>query len=473
MRSTLVAVVAGLAAVASLGVAVADEAGPNVLLLFADDQRADTIAALGNPVIKTPNLDRLVRRGVSFDRAYMQGALNAATCVPSRAMLLTGRSLFHIEGKRGNEETWPEAFGRSGYTTFVSGKWHNSEAMLTDGFQVGRSVFAGGMTNPLQARVSDLVDGRLGPPRAVDKHACAVFADETIRFLHEHKRGRFFAFVPFNAPHDPHVVPDDFPVRYDPATIPLPPSFLPLHPWNNGEMTIRDERLLPWPREPGRVRALLADYYRYVSYLDFQIGRVLDALDASPHADNTIVVFSADSGVARGSHGLVGKQNLYDLDGIRVPLVIGGPGIPADRRSDALVYLFDLLPTLGGMCGVKGPADSDGIDFAASVSDPRKPARSTLVFAYRNVQRAVCDDRWKLIRYPQVDRTQLFDLKSDPHEARNLASDPAHADTVAMLMGLLERELRRSGDGAPLTVAHPKPAEWTPPARQGGQNPKS
>src|SRR3954447_183851 len=100
-------------------------AQPNVLFLFADDMRADTIAALGNPIIQTPNLDRLVRSGVSFRRAYMQGGFNGATCVPSRAMLLSGQNLFHIDEKLLRAETWPEAFHRAGYTTFVSGKWHN------------------------------------------------------------------------------------------------------------------------------------------------------------------------------------------------------------------------------------------------------------------------------------------------------------------------------------------------------------
>ena len=140
---------------------------PNVLILFADDMRADAIAALGNPVIKTPNLDRLVRRGVAFDRAYMQGSFTPATCVPSRAMLMTGRTLFHIDAKRSKEATWPEAFGEAGYTTFVSGKWHNSDAMPTRSFQIALSMYVG---------------------------------------------GPFFAYVPFNAPHDPHVTPPDFPV---------------------------------------------------------------------------------------------------------------------------------------------------------------------------------------------------------------------------------------------------------------------
>jgi arylsulfatase A-like enzyme len=212
---------------------------------------------------------------------------------------------------------------------------------------------------------------------------------------------------------------------------------------------------------------LLADYYRYISYLDAQIGRVLDALEASPHARNTIVVFSADSGVARGSHGLVGKQNLYEFDSVRVPLLISGPGIPSNERSEALLYLFDLLPTLGGMCGVAGPEGSEGLNLEGCVREPTKPGRDSLMFAYRDVQRAVCDARWKLIRYPQVDRTQLFDLRADPHEATNLAGRPEHAAKVAELASLLASEMRRSGDTAAIEVAHPKPADWAPPTKQG------
>ena len=435
---------------------------PNILLLFADDQRADTIAALGNPHIQTPNLDRLVRAGMAFDRAYMQGGLNAATCVPSRAMLLSGRSLFRIDEKLLREETWPAAFGRAGYTTFMSGKWHNGENSIAKSFQTARSVFAGGMANPMQAKLSDLTDGKLTPPEAKGRHACAIFADETIRFLNEPKGAPFFCYLPFDAPHDPHIVPDDFPIRYDPAKIPLPLNFLPQHAWDNGEMVIRDEKLLPWPRTPETVRALNAEYYRYISYLDSQIGRVLDALAASPHATNTIVVFTADSGVARGSHGLIGKQNLYEHS-VRVPLIVNGPGIPAGKRTDALCYLFDLLPTLGKICGVPGPQTSEGIAFTPTLHDPAKPARSELFFAYRNLQRAVSDHRWKLIRYPLINQTQLFDLQTDPQELNNLAAKPEHAPKVAELMGRLARAQLAFGDTVPLAVESPKPAEWSPP----------
>ncbi|MBM4156597.1 MAG: choline-sulfatase [Lentisphaerae bacterium] len=439
---------------------------PNVLFLFADDQRADTVAALGNAVIKTPALDRIARAGVAFNRAYMQGGLQGATCVPSRAMLLSGRPLFRVdEALRG--ATWPAAFGRAGYATFMSGKWHNGAEAIGRSFKTARSIFVGGMTDPQKAMLCDLVDGKTTKPALAPKHACEAFADEAIRFLREHKDGPFFCYVPFDAPHDPHVVPDDFPVRYDPAQIPLPPNFLPQHPWNNGEMTIRDEVLLPWPRTPEAVRAFLAEYYRYISYLDAQIGRILDALEASPYARNTIVVFAADSGVARGSHGLIGKQNCYEHS-MRVPLIVAGPGIPAGKTTEAMGYLFDVLPTLGALCGVPAPSTSEGLDLGAVLKDPAQPGRPAILTAYRAVQRAVRDDGWKLIRYPQVDRTQLFDLKNDPYETRDLADRPDQAGRVRELTALMAAEQRRFGDDAPLTVAEPKPADWQPPVRGAG-----
>jgi arylsulfatase A-like enzyme len=230
-------------------------------------------------------------------------------------------------------------------------------------------------------------------------------------------------------------------------------------------MTVRDEKLMKWPRTPAGVKDYLAEYYRYITYLDTQVGRILDALAASPFATNTIIVFSADSGVACGSHGLIGKQNVYEYDSVRVPLVISGPDIPAGRRTDAMCYLFDVLPTLGKLCAVSAPAASDGIDFSASLRDPAMPARPEMMFAYKDVQRAFRDERWKLIRYPQVDKTQLFDLQADPQEATNLAYLPSYAAKVAELTARLQKEQQRSGDTAPLTVAQPKPAEWTPRAK--------
>ena len=394
----------------------------------------------------------------------MQGGHHGATCMPSRAMLLSGRHLYHIDETLLRDDTWPAAFARAGYTTFLAGKWHNGTSSVPRVFQDARAVFAGGMVNPMKASLSDLEHGSLTPAKPVSQHACAAFADAAIEFLRrQYPSGApFFCYLAFDAPHDPHIVPDEFPIRYAPDRIPLPGNFLPQHPFDNGEMTVRDELLLPWPRQPGAVRELIADYYRYISYLDSQIGRVLDALDASPVGRNTIVVFAADSGVARGSHGLIGKQNLYEHS-IRVPLVIAGPGVPRNQRTDAMCYLFDVLPTLGARAHVAGPATSDGIDLNQVLERPNRSGRDSLFFGYRNLQRAIREDRWKLIRYPSVDRTQLFDLRRDPLERHDLADAPEHRATRDRLMSDLHAEQLRFEDSIPLAVPNPKPAAWTPP----------
>lgn len=412
---------------------------PNIVFLFADDQRADTIGALGNPVIQTPHLDKLVQAGLSFHRAYMQGGMNAATCIPSRAMLLSGRSLFRIDETLQRDQTWPEAFAQAGYTTFVTGKWHNGDASIPKCFQLARSMFTGGMANPMQAPLRQLENGKMGKATKAGKHACEIFADEVISFLGTPQKSPFLCYVPFDAPHDPHIVPDDFPIKYDPDKLPLPPNFAPEHPFDNGEMKIRDELLLPFPRTPEMIRSMLADYYRYVSYLDSQIGRILEALAKSPFSKNTIVVFSADSGVARGSHGLIGKQNLYEHS-VRVPLIVSGPGIPSNVSTDAMCYLYDVFPTLGAICGVKAPQTSEGVDLSRVLVRPAEGGRPHLRFAYKEVQQAVSDAEWKLIDYPKANKSQLFNLKEDPAETRDLSSLAKHKDRLDYLRTLLAQD---------------------------------
>lgn len=421
---------------------------PNVLFLFNDDHRADALGAAGNPIVRTPHMDQLAARGLTFRRAYMQGGFTGATCVPSRAMLLSGQSLFHVDNQLLRDETWPAAFARAGYTTFVSGKWHNGAKSVLKSFQQGRALFMDGMSkNPLQDQVQDFADGGLSAPRPAGKHLCEAFAEEAIRFIQQHDGGPFLCYVPFDGPHDPHIVPDDYPVRYDPADLPLPPNFLPQHPFTNGEMRIRDELLLPHPRPPEGVKKMLAEYYRYVSYLDMLAGRILEALAASPHARNTIVVFAGDSGVARGSHGLIGKQNLYEHS-VRVPLIVAGPGVAAGKSTDALCYLYDIFPTLGAWCGVTPPPRSEGRDLGTILRDPAAAGRPDLVFAYKDLQRALTQADWKLIRYPKADQTQLFHLAADPYETNNLAPDPVQAARLAELQSVMAARLLEAGDKA-------------------------
>mgnify|MGYP000438984125 FL=1 len=439
---------------------------PNIVFIFADDQRADTIAALGNPVIKTPNLDRLVKRGVAFTRAYMQGGNGGATCVPSRAMLLSGRSLAQIDEKLLKHQTWPHAFGAAGYATFAAGKWHNGPPSIPKSFQQAKALFVGGMANPLKAPTSDMLPtGKLTPSKISPKHLCEEATDETLAFLKSQDgKQPFFSYLAFDGPHDPHIVPEGFPIDYAPASIPLPPNFLPQHPFDNGEMVIRDEQLMKWPRPEADVKTMLAEYYRYVSFLDVQVGRVLDAVDASPHAANTIVVYAADSGVARGSHGLIGKQNLYEHS-MRVPLIVAGPGIAVDKRSDAMCYLFDVMPTLGKLCGITTPQGSNGREFSSVLKDPSKPARPFLMFGYKSIQKALNDGRWKLIRYPHVDRTQLFDLQADPYETKDLSALPEHAERIKAMLAKLAAEMKADGDNDPLTAAKILPADWKAPSK--------
>lgn len=439
------------------------EKRPNVLFLFSDDQRADTIAAHGNSHIRTPNLDRLVKRGVSFTRAYGMGSMQGAVCVPSRAMLLSGRTLFRVPGDLKGVTTWPEMYARAGYRTFMTGKWHNQQASALRAFTFGKSVFFGGMGDPYELPVADITDKRtLTAARKSGKHSVELFAGGAIDFIKSQKGSDqpFFAYVAFNLPHDPRVAPKEHHDIYNAKKPPLPPNFLPQHPFNNGPDIIgRDEKLAPWPRTPEVVRQHLADYYAAITFMDAQIGRIIEALRAAGLEDNTIIVFTSDSGLAIGSHGLFGKQNLYDHS-LRVPLIMAGPFIPQNQQRHGMCYLLDIFSTLGDLCGVEYPKENEGRNFVGLLSGRVSQGRDELFFAYRDTQRAVRDDRWKLIVYPQINHRQLFDLKDDPHETKDISQDPALAARLDRLTATLERLQREYGDKQPLTVEKPLPREF-------------
>jgi arylsulfatase A-like enzyme len=445
---------------------------PNVLVLFADDQRADSIAGLGNAHIRTPNLDRLVSQGTAFTRAYCMGSLQGAVCVPSRAMLLTGRTLFHVKDDLAGQPTWPEAFAKSGYTTFFTGKWHNQEASALRVFQRGKAVFIGGMGDPYQLPIQDIRDNRqFVNKRLSGEHSVKLFADAAAEFIRgQAGKGPFLCYVPFNSPHDPRVAPPSYQERFHANPPPLPANFLPQHPFDNGALVLRDEELAPWPRTPDIVRRHLADYYAAIEFLDAQVGRILDALKESGQYENTLIVVSADHGLAIGSHGLFGKQNLYEHS-MRAPLIMAGPGVPRGLRTDGMCYLLDIFPTLGELAGIPPPEGSEGESLVSILKGQGKSGRDSIFTAYADVQRAIRDDRWKLIIYPKINKAQLFDIKGDPVELHDLANDPDRAGEVKRLTALLRQWQERLNDHAPLSSAKPMPSEFTFPAESAAAKP--
>jgi arylsulfatase A-like enzyme len=439
----------------------------NIVFILADDMRRDTIAALGNKYIATPNLDKLVKRGTAFTRAYIQGSMSGAVCMPSRAMIMTGRSFFKTPLDMKGQLVLGELLRQAGYVTIGLGKWHNGTDSWLRSFELGNTVLFGGMADhfdvPFQAPAGG---SQFKKVDAKGRHSSEVIADAAIAFIKSQTgkgegggggaRKPFFLYVAFTAPHDPRDAPDRFRQMYYKNKPPLPKNFLPQHPFDNGELVGRDENLAPWPRTKEVIQDQLAEYYALITHLDEQIGRLLQALEESGELENTIIVFAGDNGLALGSHGLVGKQNVYDHS-VGVPLLFAGPGVPKDQRRDALVYLLDVFPTLCELNGLDMPKNLDGKSLVKVMTGEQAQVRDSLYFNYKNLQRAAYKDGWKLICYPQINHQQLFDLKNDPDEINNLAGDPANAKRIEELRALILRWEKDLGlDAMPLTVANPK-----------------
>jgi arylsulfatase A-like enzyme len=434
----------------------ADPLRPNILFLFADDQRADTIAAWGNQFIQTPTLDRLVARGYSFRNNYCFGSNSGAVCVPSRAMLMSGRTWLDVPLNLNGAKLLPELLREHGYTVFATGKWHNGEASFHRAFPRGRSVFFGGMDDHTKVHVCDVENGKVSAKRTAAKFSSEEFADAAIGFLESHRGpDPFFCYVAFTAPHDPRNPPEKYRQMYYDRRPPLPANFLPQHPFDNGMMKgMRDENLAPYPRTKEVISDQLCEYYGHITFLDEQIARILATLERTGRADNTVIVYSADHGLALGSHGLLGKQSLYEHS-MKSPLILAGPGIP-HGSTQAFTYLFDLYPTLCGLAGVTPPEKMAGETLQPLWAGARKQIRDTVFLPFSEKIRAVRDDRWKLIVYPPINNRQLFDLQADPAEVHDLAADGRHTAEIDRLTALMKDWQVKVGDRQPLTVAKPK-----------------
>ena len=453
---------------------------PNILLLFTDDQTYQTVRALGNEVIRTPHLDRLVASGTTFTHAYNMGGWNGAICVASRAMMNSGRyiwqaqrqdSLWRQQDSTAIEQTWGRLMAQHGYSTYMSGKWHvqaPAEAVFDQVKHERPGMPSDAWIRRQAARPVDTTSGQstgydqpeddtplIGYNRPLSesdaawsptdstfggfweggKHWSEVVKDDALTFIQEAsaQAAPFFMYLAFNAPHDPRQAPQRYLDMYSPAEIPVPASFLPEYPWKDStgnSPVLRDESLAPYPRTRYAVQKHRQEYYAIISHLDAQIGQILAALEASGEADNTYIFFTSDHGLALGNHGLIGKQSLFDHS-IRAPFIVTGPGVPQGQQRNQDIYVQDVMATSLELAGINKP---DHVAFHSILDLMEGKSQNShyeaIYGSYMDYQRMIRQDGYKLIVYPRVPKVLLFDLKNDPNEMDDLAEQSQHQERV-------------------------------------------
>ena len=462
---------------------------PNILFVIVDDQSPFDLKVY-NPrsELETPTIDRLVAEGMVFDAAYHMGAWSGAVCTPSRHMVMSGRTVWHIPGRAGNphttnallvpadlaEYTMPAVFNRAGYKTMRTCKRGNSYEAANALFTVRHDASKRGGT---------------------DETGSAWHAEQVLDYLSEREAGRdtdpFLIYFGFSHPHDTRDGKPELLARYgavnhtDKNTLPpahpkqpaLPVNYLPAHPFNNSHMNVRDEVAVSgvWEKRDERtIRNELGREFACSENIDIQLGRVLKKLDAMGELENTYIFYTSDHGIAIGRHGLQGKQNLYQHTW-RVPLIVKGPSVKPGARATGNVYLLDVLATLCDLCGIEAPKTNEGISFKPVLEGQQDTVRDVLYGVYcggsKPGMRCVRKGDWKLIKYEVADgvarETQLFNLAENPHEfieqhhdstvisltgstpqrhQVNLANDPRYADKLAEMEALLLAEMRRLDD---------------------------
>jgi len=448
---------------------------PNILLIFADDQAFDTIHAHGNAEIQTPNLDRLSARATTFTHAYNMGSWSGAVCVASRMMMISGKYLWHAQKDHAQTKQlyqdkgrlWPQLLAANGYDTYFTGKWH-IRADASKAFKVARNV-RGGMPNQTEAGYNRPIEGQTMKWKPWDKsfggfwkggkHWSEVVGDDASQFLGMAKTSQnpFFMYIAFNAPHDPRQSPKEYVDRYPLNRIAMPASFMPEYPFNeamNSGRKLRDERLAPFPRTEYSVKVNRQEYYAIITHMDAQIGRILDTLEATGQADNTYIFFTADHGLAVGRHGLMGKQNMFDHS-VRVPLMVAGPNVPKNKKIDARVYLQDVMATSLDVSGTRKPDYVQFESLLPLISGKTDKGRDAIYGAYLQGQRMVTYKDHKLILYPAISKAILYNIKNDPQELHDLASQKQHQATVSKLFARLQELQKETGDTLDLKAAFP------------------
>ncbi len=445
----------------------------NVLMIIADDLRPE-LPSYGSKLIKTPNIERIAARSTKFDRAYTQYPL----CNPSRSAFLTGRYPTQTEIYNSNDYfrrkfpdwvTLPQYFKQNGYVTIRSGKiFHggidDQVSWTVGGEPTDPAITERGRPGARQVSETDRYDGnegRVAPAsnRASNSDRIIVLegdgsqhgdyktATRAVEYLDKYKDQPFFMAVGFVKPHSPPTAPQSYFDLYDVNKMELPVDFgtTPKAPPGFPEMSIASRNadlFIGRESTPELSREMIRAYYASTSFMDAQVGRVLDALEKSGQKDNTIVVFFGDHGYHLGEKGKWSKAySLYEI-GLRIPLFIAVPK-GKTQTSTRPVQLQDLYPTLAELCGLKRPAEVQGQNIAPLLKNPNAkwphPAYSMMQFQ-DILSHSVRQDNWHYVEYDGGKRGRmLFDISKDPHELKNLAEIPALAKTVSKLSTLLRQ----------------------------------
>ena len=463
----------------------------NLLFITTDQQRWDSLPCYGLDFMRTPNLDRLAREGVVFERAYTPAPL----CVPMRAAMMSGLWP-STSGAMGNSHwldesipVWPEQvteFGdrAGGRKTAAIGKMHfhpwdarngflerisaedkrhtylpddYSKFLLANGLRQWHPTEKPGYFEHLQASVT---------PAAKRFHVDGFVGDRAAEWLASNaKGGPFAAWVSFPGPHDPYDPPEEMASMYYDAPIPEPvggTEELVTKPRaqrrrNAGSKQSVQYQIDPSEATPEQVRRWRAHYYANISLIDEGIGKILAALESAGVLDETLIIFTSDHGDALGDHGLAYKSFYYECMA-HVPLIVRGPGVASGERSPSLVSTLDLVPLFYRTCGVEAPPHLQGADIAPALANPSVTVRD-VVFSENLGSTMAFDGRWKFVQYADGD-LELYDLDSDPHELRNLAfDDDKHANDaeISRLRGhLVAHALRNNRVRAQL---HERPGE--------------
>jgi len=430
----------------------------NVLLIAVDDLD-NHLGCYGDPLVQSPNIDRLARRGVRFDRAYCQFPL----CSPSRTALLTGLRpdstrvydlQTHFRTTVPDVVTLPQHFKNKGYFVARVGKLYH--------YGVPRDIGTDGLDDPLswttvrnpkgrdkaeENLITNLTPGRglgsslsyLAADGTDEEQTDGMVATEAVKLMEQGKDGPFFLAVGFFRPHCPFVAPKKYFDLYPLNKIPLP-----VHSPGDTTQYPREAFFtypFNWGLNEAQRREAIQAYYASITFMDAQVGRVLDALDRLGLADNTIVVLWSDHGYLLSEHGQWMKQSLFE-ESARVPMIVAAPGVKGNgAASPRTVELQDIYPTITDWCRVGTPAHVAGNSLLPLLSNPKKvwsqPA-ITQVARNNGMGRSIRTERWRYSVWENGQGAEeLYDHDKDPYELKNLAKEPA----LAEIKGKLRRRL--------------------------------